>query len=276
MSWAPYGPALLFCPADRPDRFAKAAAVADMVILDLEDGVHASDRVAAREAVIANPLDPQRTILRVNPVGSTDFALDLAALDRTPYSLVMLAKSESREHVEALSGRSVIALCETAKGVMASSAIAGAAPTVALMWGAEDLLASLGGRSSRDDQGHYREFARFARSRVLLSARAHDRTAIDAIHLDIEDSEGLRAEALDAVASGFSATACIHPSQVEVVRVAYRATDDEIAWASGVIRAARSERGVFRYEGRMIDAPLLRHAEQILSSAGHHDSEKAL
>jgi citrate lyase subunit beta / citryl-CoA lyase len=273
VSWTPLGPALLFCPADRPDRFSKAAAAADMAILDLEDGVNAGDRVAARRAVIENLLDPQRTILRVNPVDSVDFALDLEALDHTPYSLVMLAKTESADHVEALAGRSVIALCETAKGVLAAPSIAAAESTVALMWGAEDLLASLGGRTSRTESGRYRDFARFARSQVLLSARAHDRVAIDAIHLDLADVEGLRAEAQDAVASGFSATACIHPSQVDVVRSAYRPTDDEIAWAAGVLRVAANERGVFRYEGRMIDAPLLRHAERILASTDRLDDE---
>jgi citrate lyase subunit beta/citryl-CoA lyase len=271
VSWTPVGPALLFCPADRPDRFAKAASIADMVILDLEDGVNASDRPAARSAVKDNLLDPQRTILRVNPVGSEDFTLDLEALAESPYSLVMLAKTESAEHVDALSGRGVIALCETAQGVVHSAAIAAAAATVALMWGAEDLVASLGGRSSRHDDATYRDFARFARSQVLLSARAHDRVAIDAIHLDIADVEGLRGEARDAAASGFSATACIHPSQVDVVRSAYRPTDDEVAWASAVLRAATNERGVFRYEGRMIDAPLLRHAEQIVSSVARLD-----
>jgi len=271
VSWTPLGPALLFCPGDRPDRFGKAAAAADMVILDLEDGVNAGDRVAARAAVIENLLDPQRTILRVNPVDSVDFGLDLEALSQTPYSLVMLSKTESGEQVEALAGRGVIALCETAKGVLDSSAIAAADSTVALMWGAEDLLASLGGRTSRNESGHYRDFARFARSQVLLSARAHARAAIDAIHLDIADTDGLRAEATDAAASGFAATACIHPSQVEVVRAAYRPTDDEIVWASGVLRAATNERGVFRYEGRMIDAPLLRQAEQILSNVGRLD-----
>jgi citrate lyase subunit beta/citryl-CoA lyase len=273
VSWTPLGPALLFCPADRPDRFPKAAAAADMVILDLEDGVNAGDRVAARSAVIENLLDPQRTILRVNPVDSADFALDLEALNQTPYSVVMLAKTESSEDVRALAGRSVIALCETAKGVIAAADIASVESCVALMWGAEDLVASLGGRSSRHENGDYRDVARFARTQVLLSARSHGRVAIDAIHLDIGDLAGLRDEAQDAAASGFGATACIHPSQVDVVRAAYRPTDAEIAWASGVIRAATTERGVFRYEGRMIDAPLLRHAEQILSSIGRLDGE---
>jgi citrate lyase subunit beta/citryl-CoA lyase len=273
VSWTPLGPALLFCPADRPDRFPKAAAAADMVILDLEDGVNAGDRAAARVAVIEYLLDPQRTIVRVNPVDSIDFALDLEALDRTPYSLVMLAKTESAEHVRALAGRDVIALCETARGILASTSIAAAESTVGLMWGAEDLLVSLGGRTSRHDDGHYRDVALWARSQVLVSAGAHDRVAIDAIHLDIADVEGLRDEAQDAAASGFGATACIHPSQAEVVRAAYRPTDTEIAWASGVLRAATGERGVFRYDGRMIDAPLLRHAERILSSVGRFSDE---
>jgi citrate lyase subunit beta / citryl-CoA lyase len=268
VNWTPIGPALLFCPADRPDRFAKAAASADMVILDLEDGVNGSDRAAARRAVVDNLLDPQRTILRVNPVDTPDFALDLEVLDQTPYTLIMLAKTESGDHVDALVGRGVIALCETAKGVLAASSIAAAEATVALMWGAEDLLVSLGGRSSRFDDGTYRDYARFARSQVLLAARAHARVAIDAIHLDITDVDGLRVEAHDAASSGFSATACIHPSQVGVIRGAYRPTDEEIAWASGVIRAATTARGAFRYEGRMVDAPLLRHAERIVSSAG--------
>jgi citrate lyase subunit beta/citryl-CoA lyase len=272
VSWSPIGPGLLFCPADRPDRFAKAVAAADMVILDLEDGVHANARASARTAVVENLLDPQRTIIRVNPVDSVDFALDLATLDQTPYSLVMLAKAESAEQVHALAGRSVIGLCETAKGVQASSSIAAADSTVALMWGAEDLLVSLGGRTSRNADGVYRDVARLARSQVLMSARAHDRAAIDAIHLDIADVEGLRLEAEDAAASGFCASACIHPTQVDVVRAAYRPTDDEVAWASGVIRAAQGEHGVFRYEGRMVDAPLLRHAERILASAGLSDN----
>ena len=260
----PVGPALLFCPADRPDRFLKAAAAADMVILDLEDGVRPADRAGAREALATTLLDPQRTLVRVNPVGTEDFSLDMVALARTPYENVMLAKTESAQDVDALGPRPVIALCETARGVVEVANIAQAASTVALMWGAEDLVVSLGGRSSRTSNGHYRAVATHARSQVLLAARAHDRAAIDSVHLDIADLEGLRSEALDAAGSGFCATACIHPTQVAIVRAAYEPTDEEIAWASAVIKAAEGQRGVFTFQGRMIDAPLLGHALQIL------------
>src|SRR5581483_12425296 len=84
------GPAWLFCPADRPERFEKAAAAADVVILDLEDGCAAADRAAARKALVDVALDPARTVVRVNPFGTDDQAKDLDALSRTSYDTVML------------------------------------------------------------------------------------------------------------------------------------------------------------------------------------------
>ncbi len=136
------------------------------------------------------------------------------------------------------------------------------------MWGAEDLVASLGGTSSRKPNGRYRDVARYARSRTLLAAGAHGKAAIDAVQLDISDVKRLRIEATDAAATGFSATACIHPSQVEVIRAAYRPDAASLAWARGVLAAAKSERGVFSYEGRMVDEPVLRHARSCCSARG--------
>ena len=130
----------------------------------------------------------------------------------------MLAKTESADQVAGLSPRRVVALCETPRGVLAATAIAACPTTVAMMWGAEDLVAALGGRSSRRPDGPYGDVARHARAQVLLSAGAYGVAAIDAVHLDIGDLDGLRGEATDAAASGFVATACIHPSQVAVVR----------------------------------------------------------
>lgn len=264
MSWPP-GPALLFCPADRPERFAKAAAVADVVLLDLEDGVAAADKRAAREALRATPLDPARTVVRVNPAGTPEFRLDLETLAETDYTTVMLAKTESAEQVALLAAYDVVALCETPAGVLAAAAIAEAQATVAVMWGAEDLIAGLGGRSSRHPDGAYRDVARHARASVLLAAGAAGKVAIDAVHLDIADREGLAAEVEDAVSSGFSATACIHPSQVDVVRTGYRPSEQQLAWARRVLAAAASERGVFSLDGQMIDAPVLRHADAVVA-----------
>ncbi|MGV0698714.1 HpcH/HpaI aldolase/citrate lyase family protein [Mycolicibacter sinensis] len=261
------GPAWLFCPADRPERYAKAAAVADVVILDLEDGVAAADRPAAREALRDNPLDPERTVVRINPAGTEDQSRDLAALADTAYTTVMLAKTESAAQVDALAPRQVVALAETPRGVVFATEIAATRACAAMMWGAEDLVAAMGGGSSRHADGRYRDFARHARSTVLLAASAFERAALDAVYLNIGDLDGLRAEALDGAAVGFAATVCIHPTQVPVVRDAYRPAEDKIDWARRVLAAAQHERGVFAFEGQMVDSPVLRHAEAILRRA---------
>jgi citrate lyase subunit beta/citryl-CoA lyase len=175
------GPALLFCPGDRPDRYAKAAERADSVILDLEDAVAPHEKPRAREHLLASRLDPDRTLVRVNPVGTPDHRLDLEALAGTAYRTVMLAKTESPEQVAALPGYAVVGLVETARGVLGVDRIAAAAGLVGLMWGAEDLVASLGGTSSRRPDGGYRDVARHARTRVLLAAGAVGVAAKDAI-----------------------------------------------------------------------------------------------
>lgn len=268
MSRFDLGPALLFCPADRPERYAKAAERADAVILDLEDAVAPTAKAAARGALIESDLDPDRVIVRVNPPESDDFVSDLATLSQTDYRRIMVAKAQSPRRLGRIDARfDVIALCETAKGIVQADKIAALDNVVALMWGAEDLVASLGGTSSRTPDGRYRDIARLARSRVLLAAGSRGKAAIDAVHLDIADVKRLAIEAADAAASGFSATACIHPAQVAVIREAYRPADAEVAWARGVLSAAAGERGVFSYDGRMVDEPVLRHARAVLRRA---------
>jgi len=259
------GPALLFCPADRPDRYAKAAQAADAVILDLEDAVAPENRASARASLLATRIDPARTIIRVNPVGTPDAELDLAMLRQTDYRTVMLAKTETAQQLDALAGFEVIALCETPAGVENAAGIAQAPNVIALMWGAEDLVGAIGGRSSRHPDGSYRDLARYARSRVLVAAAAAGKSAVDTVHLDIADIDGLAAEVEDAAASGFAATACIHPSQVAVIRAGYAPTADEVAWAERVLAAAESNPGVFRFEGRMVDGPVLMQARTVLA-----------
>ncbi|CAN7271466.1 CoA ester lyase [Microbacterium sp. LjRoot45] len=265
---APLGPALLFCPADRPERFEKALARADAVILDLEDAVGPGAKAAARGHLIDVPIDPDRVIVRVNPTDTADFVADLATLSQTDYRTIMVAKAESARHFGEIDPRfRLIALCETAAGVAEAEAIAALDAVVGLMWGAEDLIASLGGTSSRKKKGGYRDIARYARSRVLLAAGARGKAAYDAVHLDIADERGQRREAEDAAASGFTGTACIHPSQVAVVRAAYRPHADDLARARRLLTAAADQPGVFRFEGRMVDEPVLRHARTIVARA---------
>ncbi|CDO89777.1 CitE protein [Mycobacterium triplex] len=257
-----------FCPADRPERYAKAAAAADVVILDLEDGVAEADKPAARKALQDTPLDPERTVVRINAADTDEYSRDLEALKGTAYTTVMLSKTESAAQVTALAPLDVIALLETPRGAVFATEIAAAPGTVALMWGAEDLVAALGGSSSRNADGSYRDVARHVRSTALLAANAFGRVVLDAVHLDIPDLDGLRAEAEDAVALGFGGTVCIHPTQVPVVRKAFRPTEEKLDWARRVLAAAQNERGVFAFEGQMVDSPVLKHAAALVRRAG--------
>ncbi|MFI9401530.1 HpcH/HpaI aldolase/citrate lyase family protein [Nocardia sp. NPDC052316] len=267
MTWQLPGPAWLFCPADRPDRYEKAAAAADVVILDLEDGVAAADKAAARKALVETPLAPETTVVRVNAAGTDEHALDLAALADTGYRRIMLPKCESAEQISALAEYDVIALIESPLGALTVDRAMAMPTAIGVMWGAEDLVAGLGGNSSRHADGSYRDVARHVRSTSLLAAKAYGKFALDSVYLDIRDLDGLRAEALDAVAVGFDAKVAIHPSQVAVVRAAYAPTAAELNWARRVLDEVPKHRGVFAFEGRMVDAPVLRHAEQIVRRA---------
>lgn len=294
-----FKPAWLFVPGDRPDRYAKAAARSDVTIIDLEDAVALADKQAARDALReataaeaaaglratatgaaqtaavadgqvlpAGTLSPERTVVRVNARDTEFFADDLKLLAELPYTHVMLPKAESVKDVRALADYSVIGLIETAKGAVKAAKIAREPNLVALMWGAEDLIADLGGGSSRDSAGKYRAVATHVRSQALLAAKASGKRALDSIWADIKDLEGLRAESVDAVETGFDAKVSIHPAHVPVVREAFAPTAEQLAWARGVTAQAAEANGVFAYEGKMIDAPLLKHAGRILERAG--------
>ena len=264
-TWSPPGPAYLFCPADRPERFAKAAAVADVVIVDLEDGVAPERRNEARENVRNSTLDPATTIIRVNPTSSPEHERDLAMLHDTSYTTLMLAKTSSADEVRSLNHFNVIALCESAEGVVALEDIAACRNVVGLMWGSEDLVASLGGSSSRPHDGSLRDVARYARARTLIAARARHLLALDAVLLNFEDLDALALEAADAAAMGFTGTPCVHPTQVGVVRAAYAPSEAQISWARRVLEGTNGREGAVRVDRLMVDGPVLAQARQILS-----------
>ena len=99
---------------------------------------------------------------------------------------------------------------------------------------------------------------------VLLASAAAGKAAIDAVYMDTTDDAGLLDESSDAAATGFSAKACIHPNQVEVVRAAFRPSESAVQWAQRVIAAAAEDQGVFLLDGQMIDGPLVKQAESIM------------
>jgi len=266
------GPALLFAPADRPERFAKAAERSDAVILDLEDAVAPEAKAQARENMLHSTLDPATTMVRINALDTRDSHLDLAAVERSNFRTIMVAKASDVDVIASLTDFNVVALCETAAGILAAPRLAQLRNVVGLMWGAEDLVASLGGTSSRFGSGHragrYRAVATHARSQLLLAAGAAGKLAIDSIYADFKDLAGLAEEAEDAVASGFGAKASIHPSQVAVIREAYRPSQEAVEAARELLAAADAAgTGVFAFNGQMVDGPILKHARETLRRA---------
>jgi citrate lyase subunit beta/citryl-CoA lyase len=260
--------ALLFCPADRPDRYGKAAATEACVILDLEDAVAVNAKDGGRQSLIAKPLDASSTIVRVNSTGSGELEKDLEALRQTNYRTIMIPKAETPADIALVHQFNVIALCETPTGIRNAARLAAVGNVVALAWGSEDLIATIGGISSRHADGTYRDVVRYARSQVLLAASSEGKLAFDAAHLDMKDDVGLRRQVEDAAASGFAGALCVHPRQVDPIRQAFRPSRQSIAQAQTLLDAAMgAAHGAFSFDGRMIDEPAIRQARTLLKAA---------
>ncbi|MFB6079739.1 MAG: CoA ester lyase [Haloferacaceae archaeon] len=268
---------LLFTPGDRPEMLRKAPTVgADAVAFDLEDAVAPARKREARETVRATLADPDfdpdcEVCVRVG-----DARADVAAVvdEEVRLDAVVLPKAASAGDVEGLAdllaeaGRRVpvIAIVESAAGVLAAREVAAADPTDALCFGAEDLAADLG--ATRTAEGTE---VLYAREHVLLAARAAGVGAIDTVYTDLDDEEGLRADAAFARDLGYDGKIAIHPAQVPIINGAFTPDPEQVEWARRVLDAReaadRDGRGVFTVDGEMIDAPLIARAERIVARA---------
>jgi citrate lyase subunit beta/citryl-CoA lyase len=270
---------VLFAPGDQPDKLEKAArSDADVAVFDLEDAVAPDRKSEARTAVreaLATVEATAELCLRVNPVGE-GMSRDLGVvLEGGAPDSVMLPKVDAASAVETLVGTlaerdatvPVLALVESAAGVLHAEAIAAVDATDALLFGAEDLAGDIG--AIRSDGGT--EVAH-ARQHTLLAARAAGIDAIDTHFPAYEDSEGLREAARTARRLGYDGKMAIHPAQVPIVNEAFTPDDDEVEWARRILSAREDadERGtgVFVVDGEMIDAPQVRQAERICQRAG--------
>ena len=161
---------LLFLPADRTERYSKAfGAGADAVILDLEDGVAPDRKDQARAALVGQRAAIAAAgcpvLVRINASGSADQPTDIAAIANLPLAAVMLSKAESATGVAALAkatGRAVLALIESAKGVAAAREIAGTGARLA--FGSIDYAADLG-------CAHTRQALLMARAELVSASR---------------------------------------------------------------------------------------------------------
>ena len=274
---------VLFSPGDQPGLMRKAPrTTADTVVFDLEDAVVPEAKAAARETVagvLGDPaFDPDCEVcVRLNPDRETA-ELDAEAVTAADPRLdsIMVPKAESAADVHAIhdpvAARGydcpVIALCESAAGVLNAQNVAAADPVDAVAFGAEDLSADIG--ATRTEEGT--EVAH-ARQHVVLAAGAAGVDAIDTLVTDIEAREHLAAEAALAGQLGYDGKMAIHPAQVDIINEAFTPPPEDVEWAKRVLAAAetaeREGRGVVRVDDEMIDAPLIAQAETII---GRHEA----
>ncbi|MER7559301.1 CoA ester lyase [Nocardioides sp. NPDC126508] len=257
----------LFVPGDRPERFAKAAAAGpDVVVLDLEDAVAPAHKDAARGHVIGWIDRTEVTAaVRVNAAGTPWHDADIAALATLAApTTVVLPKADSPETIAVVlaalpTGSTVVALVETALGVICAIDLARSPGVVRLALGSYDLAAELG-----VDPDHAPALAPARGNLVLASAVGGLAGPIDGVTGDVRDHERLTTDVTAAAALGFAGKLCIHPGQVAPTAAALAPGPDEIAWAERVLAAA-TEDGVALVDGRMVDAPVVARARRILS-----------
>ena len=275
-------------PGDSQRKIEKGAGLdVDGVIMDLEDGVALSQKAGAREVTLnaLQTLDfgTSEKLVRINPIKSGLEWDDLAAtIDGKPDAYI-IPKAERAKPIEKISrwltieedkhgwpdgSIRILAIIETARGVVNLPKITRASSRLdALIFGAEDLASSLGAVRTPG----MAEVA-YARSAVVIHARARHLQAIDTPYVELQNAEGLAAEAKSARQMGYDGKLAIHPAQVPVITEAFTPDAEEIAQAETLIAAfeAHGEQGtgVFSYEGRMVDMPMIRAARNVLVRGG--------
>jgi citrate lyase subunit beta/citryl-CoA lyase len=277
---------MLFVPGDSPRKFEKASqGHASALILDLEDSVVPDKKDEARgltRAMLGGRRAGQQLYVRVNALDTSMTLQDLAAVMPTAPDGIVLPKSRSGDDVrhlalwldafEAAAGtksgstRIVVVATETAASVFGLGSYKDCSPRLAgMMWGAEDLAASLGATENASG-GRFHSPYLLARDMCLIGAAAAEVAAIDTVYTDIENLAGLEVETRAARRDGFSAKALIHPKHVDIVNAAFEPTAAERAWAEKIVAAFANNPtlGTLRVDGRMIDKPHLRAARKIL------------
>ena len=279
----------LFVPGDSQPKLDKAAGLgADVVIVDLEDAVAPPAKPQARlltnSWLLRHAGSTFGRWVRINPLDTPLWREDVAAVMPARPDGIMVPKAAGPEQLQALSGELVVQeqrhgvvpgstrilplVSETPAAALGIAAYAGAAlPRLAgLTWGAEDLSAAIGAARKRDGEGRWTDTFRFVRSQVLLAAHARGIMAIDTLHAEFRDLDGLGRVALESYADGFTGMLAIHPSQVPVINAAFTPSEVEIAEAQAIVNAFSANPGVgaLSLDGRKLDQPHLEQARRLL------------
>lgn len=269
---------LLFVPASRPERFAKALnSGVSAVIIDLEDAVAIDEKDHARAQLAqwlqANP--QEQVLVRINALGTPWHEQDLH-LCREPNVLgVVVPKAEQPDDLQRMAqacGQALYPIIETATGLSLVRTIANTHGVARLLFGKLDLAVDLGmdypAPAGEDDA---ETVFLFARSELVLASRAAGLDApIDGVYTQLDDEAGLFTYARRSARFGFAGVLLVHPKQLSAVQRAYTPTAAQIDWAQRIIAAAEQSNGAaVSLDGAMVDAPVIARARNILARASN-------
>jgi citrate lyase subunit beta/citryl-CoA lyase len=254
---------LLFLPASNPRAIEKARGLrADMVVLDLEDAVKPADKDEARSAAVAAAAQgfPGLCAIRINSKAPWHEAdLVAVAASAADYAIVpMTSGPEAPRAAARATGKPVLAMIETARGVLNAAAIA--PETAGLIAGTNDLAADLGLRPGGD-----RAALATALQTILLAARAAGVAAFDGVYNRLDDPQGFAAQCEEGRAYGFDGKSLIHPSQIEPANRLFSPGEAEVEAARRLVAAATG--GAERFEGEMIERMHVDQARRVLAKA---------
>ena len=268
----------IFTPGLRPELFPKAlASGTDIVCVELEDGIAPKDKESARKSALALFEQPQaedgvERIIRINCLRDAFGLADVKAVldSATPPPALMLPKVNSPDEIAWLDGlltehghdTRLHVIIETNRGLQAAFELAQSSDRIeALFFGGVDMAAEL-----RCDNAW--EPLLYARSRVVHAAANAGLDVIDVPYLDLDDTEGMVAEAQKAKALGFSGKGSVHPKQIAALNEVFTPSADEIARAKRITRTfEEADTGLVVIDGKLIEKPVLRDMYRILSIA---------
>lgn len=266
---------LTVSPGPNVERLYKAqASGADIVLYDLEDGVHTTLKDEARQAFLT--LSSERLKhplgLRINSPRTDAGRHDLKMLESAPMQplVIVLPKVESARDVQladelltqAGSQTWLWAIVESGVGIINAYEIAqSSARLAALSFGAADFCAELGIAMKWQPLLH-------VRSQVVLAARTAGIGVVDSPTFTLDDPEVLAFEAAAAAELGFTGKIAISLKQVEAINSAFTPSPEQVEWATSVVRTFEDcEGSIAVVRGQMVGPPFLRSAQRILMQA---------
>ena len=263
----------LFVPANRPERFDKACATnADVVIIDLEDAVPASEKESARKALKAW-LSPERSVLvRINSADSEWFSDDLSLCNMPGIAGIVLPKAERIDDLAVIAhagAKIILPLIESAHGISNVNALAQSPRVQRLLFGSIDFSLDLGITEG------YQELLYFRSALVLASRVAGIQAPVDGVTTSIDDIDAIRHDTQQARRLGFGGKLCIHPKQVNYVNEGFDPSATELSWAKRVLEAASTANGAaIAIDGKMVDRPVMLLAQRILKDSERRSQQQ--